>query len=191
MTAKLEVEAAVVVTPAEARARRAAGEPVALIDVRTPVEFREVHAEGATNVPVSELTSERIGRVAAEAHGAPIHLICKSGALARQAAAKFAEMGVATFLIEGGTDAWVQARLPVVRGNVGLPLMRQVQLVIGVMNLAFAGLALAVSPWFALGNVFIGFGLVLAGATGWCGLAFALAALPWNRGSDPMTCTRG
>jgi hypothetical protein len=28
---------------------------------------------------------------------------------------------------------------------------------------------------------FVGAGLLLAGATGWCGMARLLAAMPWNR----------
>lgn len=35
------------ITPQELSARRARGEAVELIDVRTPIEFREVHADRA------------------------------------------------------------------------------------------------------------------------------------------------
>ena len=35
-------------------------EPVRLIDVRTPVEFREVHAEMALNVPLDSLAPKKL-----------------------------------------------------------------------------------------------------------------------------------
>ena len=43
-----------------------AGEPIELIDVRTPVEFREVHVSFARNVPLDRLDAAHIaaGRMA-------------------------------------------------------------------------------------------------------------------------------
>ena len=43
------------IPPTELEKRRADGESVELIDVRTPAEFRGVHAVGARNVPLDEL----------------------------------------------------------------------------------------------------------------------------------------
>ena len=50
---------AATVTPEHLAARRARGEPAELIDVRTPAEFREIHAETARNVPLDRLTRGR------------------------------------------------------------------------------------------------------------------------------------
>ena len=46
-------------SPAEARDRKKAG-TVVLLDVRTPAEFRSVHAEGAINVPLDILFIARL-----------------------------------------------------------------------------------------------------------------------------------
>ena len=74
------------------------------------------------------------------------------------------------------------AGLPLERSERrGLPLMRQVQLIIGLCVLTGSILALAVHPNFALIPAFFGAGLTMAGSTGWCGLAILLSKMPWNR----------
>ena len=62
-----------------------------------------------------------------------------------------------------------------------LELQRQVQ--IGAGSLAFGGtlLGLLISPWFLVVPLFVGGGLILAGVTGFCGMARLLARAPWNR----------
>jgi hypothetical protein len=40
-----------------------------------------------------------------------------------------------------------------------------------------------VNPAFFGLSAFVGAGLTFAGATGWCGMAMLLKAMPWNRGS--------
>jgi len=85
-------------------------------------------------------------------------------------------------LVEGGTQAWLDAGLPVNRGESRvLPLMRQVQIVIGIISATGAALALAVNPWFAILPLITGGGLLFAGVTGYCGLALVLAKMPWNK----------
>ena len=59
--------------------------------------------------------------------------------------------------------------------------MRQVQLGAGGLVLLGIVLAATVSPWFLLVTGFVGGGLLLAGATGFCGMARVLAYMPWNR----------
>ena len=86
------------------------------------------------------------------------------------------------YIVEGGLDAWKKAGLPVVTDRrQPLELQRQVQ--IGAGSLAFGGtlLGLLVSPWFLVVPLFVGGGLILAGVTGFCGMARLLARAPWNR----------
>jgi hypothetical protein len=79
-------------------------------------------------------------------------------------------------------EAWVAAGLSVEKGTSRvLPLMRQVQLVIGLVSGTGAALAIWKHPLFALIPLFMSAGLVFAGATGYCGLALLLARMPWNR----------
>ena len=91
----------------------------------------------------------------------------------------FADVAV----LDGGIEAWKRAGLPVqVDRRVPIDLMRQVQIVVGAMVLGGTLLALLVSPWFAIVPAFAGAGLLVAGTTGFCGMARMLRHAPWNRG---------
>jgi len=61
-----------------------------------------------------------------------------------------------------------------------MPIMRQVQVVVGFMVLLSSALAALVSPWFLLLTGFFGAGLLFAGLTGTCGMAALLGRMPWN-----------
>ena len=54
---------------------------------------------------------------------------------------------------------------------------------IGAGGLALLGtvLGLSVSPWFFAVPLFVGGGLLIAGLTGFCGMAVLLQRAPWNR----------
>ena len=85
-------------------------------------------------------------------------------------------------LLDGGLDAWKKAGLPV-RDNAKapLPMNRQVQITAGTLVLAGVLVGGFIHPaGYALSG-FIGAGLIFAGASGWCGMANVLAAMPWNR----------
>ncbi len=152
-----------------------------VIDVRTPMEFRQVHATMARSVPIDQLDAAAIARSHAGS-GAPVYLLCKSGARARQAADRLAAVGMNNaVVVDGGTDAWVAAGLPVVRGKKSVSLERQVRMAAGSLVLAGSVLALTVHPAFAGVSAFVGAGLVFAGVTDWCGMGLLLAKMPWNR----------
>jgi rhodanese-related sulfurtransferase len=83
--------------------------------------------------------------------------------------------------VEGGTLAWDQAGLPVVRGRRTISLERQVRICAGFMALTGGVLAMLVHPWFAGLSAFVGAGLMFAGITDTCGMALILARMPWNQ----------
>ena len=156
------------------------GAAVDLIDVRTPVEFREVHVGFARNLPLDQLEA---GQVQAQRQSSdqPLYVICRSGSRGRQACEKLIAGGVTNVVnVEGGTLAWDQAGLPVVRGKKAISLERQVRIVAG--SLVFIGSLLAItSPWWLILPGFIGAGLTFAGITDTCGMAMMLAKMPWNQ----------
>ena len=160
------------------------GQPVQLLDVRTPGEFAAAHVPGAKLIPLDELDAAAFGRESA-AEGSPVYVLCQSGGRARRAIEKLERAGVqGCVLVAGGTQAWIDAGLPVNRGaSRGLPLMRQVQITIGAISATGAALALWVNPKFAFIPLFTGCGLVFAGVSGFCGLALLLAKMPWNKTS--------
>jgi rhodanese-related sulfurtransferase len=155
---------------------------VDLIDVRTPVEFREIHVAFARNLPLDRLDPQDLtaGRDAASER--PLYFICQKGGRGQQACEKLAAAGFAHAVnVEGGTLACEAAGLPVVRGKKAVSLERQVRIAAGSLVLLGAALAYFVHPaWLALA-AFVGAGLVFAGITDTCGMAMLLARMPWNR----------
>ena len=169
-----------------------AGEKPDLIDVRTPVEYREVHVGIARNVPLDRLD------VAAQMQGRngsatePLYVICRSGSRGQQACEKFVQAGFSNVVnVEGGTLACVEAGLPVVRGKKAVSLERQVRIAAGSLVLLGAALSF-VHPAFVGLSAFVGAGLVFSGITDTCGMGMILARMPWNQCSQDSTssCAR-
>ena len=158
---------------------------IELIDVRTPVEFREVRAATARNIPLDKLDPKAVMN---QCSSDTLYLICKSGSRGAKAQQKFIDAGFDNVVnVEGGTEAWVSAGMPVVRGKKAISLERQVRIVAGLIVLAGALLALTVDERFALISAFVGAGLTFAGITDTCGMGMLLAKMPWNQVSDTGT----
>jgi hypothetical protein len=84
-------------------------------------------------------------------------------------------------VVAGGTDAWVAAGLPVVRGKAAIALERQVRIAAGLIVLTGVVLGYTVHHyWFALSGA-VGAGLAIAGITDTCMMGMLLARMPWNR----------
>ena len=171
------------ITPRELADRQAGG-PIDLIDVRSPGEFRAVHAESARNVPLARLDPAAVARDRTAADG-PLYVICQSGGRSRQACERLIAGGYANVAnVEGGTGAWAAAGLPVVRGKGVISIERQVRIGAGSLALVGALLGWFVHPAFVGLSAFVGAGLVFAGVTDFCGMGLVLARMPWNRGPD-------
>jgi rhodanese-related sulfurtransferase len=170
----------ITIAPAEASAVVDSGRGT-LVDVRTPAEFREIHAEGAQLVPLDVL-DRNTAEAARRANTGPLYLLCASGIRATKAAEKLRRAGLdKVAVVEGGTNAWVAAGLPVIRGRKTISIERQVRIGAGSFVLVSTALGHFVHPVFYLLAAFVGAGLVFAGVTDICGLAILLAKAPWNR----------
>jgi rhodanese-related sulfurtransferase len=158
------------------------GTTVELVDVRTPVEYREIHVGAARNVPLDQLDPQQL---AASRNNGPLYVICKSGGRARQACEKLLAAGHANIVnVEGGTLAWDLAGLPVIRGQKAISLERQVRIAAGSLVLIGASLGYFVHPYWIGISAFVGAGLVFAGITDTCGMALMLGRMPWNQVRD-------
>ena len=178
------------ITPRELEVLRQRGCRVELIDVRTPLEYREVHAEPARLVSLDRLDPKAVMEARNGREDEPLYLICRSGSRGRQACELFRAAGYQNVVnVEGGTLDWERAGLPVVRGQKGISLERQVRIAAG--TLVFVGTALGafVHPGFLGVSAFVGAGLIFAGITDTCGMGLLLARMPWNRGTDSNTCS--
>ena len=150
-----------------------------MIDVRTPVEFAEVHVPQARSVPLDELKPGSLQLPKDQ----PVYLLCRSGQRATKAAEKFAKEGFAQpIVVEGGTLAWIDANLPVTRSTSKvISLERQVRIAAGSLVLTGVLLGWFVHRRLHLAVGFVGAGLVFAGITDFCGMGLLLAKLPWNK----------
>lgn len=176
------------ISPQELAARQARGEVCEVIDVRTPVEFREVHVTFARNVPLDRLDPHGLMNARNGVSQQPLYVICRSGNRANQACEKFVAAGFTNIMnVAGGTLAWEQAGLPVTRGKKAVSLERQVRIAAGLLVLIGAVLGYFVNlNWIGL-SAFVGVGLTFSGITDTCGMGMLLARMPWNQVSTKPT----
>ncbi|GAK44647.1 rhodanese domain-containing protein [Tepidicaulis marinus] len=164
------------ITPQEAA--KLVKEGASLIDIRGADEHARERIRGAENWPLDQLAPKSLTN--------PKGMIvyhCKTGMRTGANAQKLAEAASCeAFIVEGGLDAWKKAGLPVLADtSQPLEVNRQVQITAGALVLSGVVLGAAASPAFYLLSAFVGAGLMMAGITGWCGMARLLAIMPWNR----------
>lgn len=174
------------ISPASLAERHRSGEKFDLIDVRTPAEFGEVHVKFARNVPLDQLDPTAVLQSRGTTNE-PLYLICKGGGRSHQACNKFIKAGFTNVVnVEGGTEACLNAGLPLTRGAKAMSLERQVRIAAGSIVFTGAALAWFVHPAFVGLCAFVGAGLVFAGITDTFGMGMLIAKLPWNR--RPAAC---
>lgn len=151
-----------------------------LVDVREDFEHAEERIAGAVLAPLSKFDPAKIR---AEHGDARVVFQCRSGKRSADAASRYRVGDEAVLHLAGGIEGWKAAGMAVVKpAKAGLPIMRQVQITAGSLVTVGVALGVLVSPWFLGISAFVGCGLVFAGASGWCGMAKLLAAMPWNSG---------
>lgn len=161
-------------------------------DVREPDEHAAEHIDSATLRPLSKLDFSGLKQASPR-----VVFHCKGGKRSADAAARAlaALPGVEVCTMVGGIEAWKRANLPTVRSTraVGMTVLQQTQLAIGLMTLTGLGVGFFVHPAGYLLSALMGTGLTFAGITGFCGLMNLLAIMPWNRvptttNAAPTTC---
>lgn len=171
------------IQPVELAAKLADEPRATVIDVRTPAEFAELHATPARNLPLPDVSTVTLAELGHTDAAASVYVLCQSGKRAESACGRLAQAGFTrAVLVTGGTDAWVAAGLPVVRGAAGaIGIERQVRIGAGALVVLGVVLARTANPHFIWLAAFVGAGLVFAGFTGFCGMGLLLAKAPWNR----------
>lgn len=159
------------------------GKAVELIDVRTPAEYRQVHAAIARLVPLDTLNPGAIVSKRVLNKDEPLYVICRSGSRAQKACEAFAAAGFGDVVVnvEGGTLAWEQAGLPVEHGKKTIALERQVRIAAGGLVTLGCVLGTFVHPWLHALSGLIGLGLVFSGITDTCAMGMLIAKMPWNQ----------
>lgn len=165
-------------SPAEVAARLKSG-AARLIDIREPDEYARDHIVGALPAPLSAFESADLTVKA----GQDVIFMCRTGNRTGVNRQRLADrVAGPAYVLDGGLDAWKKAGLSTrLDAKAPLELMRQVQMAAGGLILLGGLLGLTVHPAFWGLSAFVGAGLFVAGATGFCGMARLLLLAPWNR----------
>ena len=164
-------------TLSPARAQAILADGAMLIDIRDGDEHARERIPEAVNLPLAQIDKLPITT-------GPIIFHCRSGMRTAANAAQLAAAarGAPAYILEGGLEGWRGAGLATVADkSQPIEIMRQVQIAAGGLVLAGVLLGTFLAPAFLALSAFVGAGLIFAGATGWCGMAALLRALPWNR----------
>lgn len=149
-----------------------------LIDVREPGEHHTARIPNSRLHPLGKITASDIPNTDKK-----VVIYCQKGLRGENACKKVAKDTHADiYNLTGGLSQWsAQGLATESSGKNILPLDRQVQLTIGTTVLTSSVLAYTVNLNFIWLSAFFGAGLIVAGATGFCGLARVIAKMPWNR----------
>lgn len=162
-----------------------AEQPIELIDVRTRIEYAELHATQARNIPLRELEPDPLMVRHTELFDdQPVYFICQSGKRSRKAIEKFRAAGYDNVVnVIGGTQAWQAAGLPTEQNKQVISLERQVRIAAGTVTLLGVLLAHLIHPYFLGMAIFAGAGLLFSGISDNCGMGMLLSRMPWNQSS--------
>lgn len=167
------------ISPKEAQEKLTQGAHI--VDIRQVDEFRREHIIGAFNCTATEL-SQSLPPTLQECSCLIFH--CLSGQRTREAMPILEKLAQTKtiYILEGGMQAWKNASFDtIIDKKQALPLMQQVQIAAGGLALGGTLAGWGLSPVFYIIPGFVGAGLILAGFTGFCGMARLLAIMPWNK----------
>jgi rhodanese-related sulfurtransferase len=167
------------IMPQEAQKKASADPKVRFLDVRSPLEYSEVHIKDSINVPIDMLAS-KIKELSQQDQSYIV--LCRTGSRSPVAADMLLQSGIGSVkVMEGGITAWQKARLDVIKGESVMSLERQVRLIAGILMLAGIILAWLTHPAFILISAWVAFGLIFAGLTNNCLMSMLLMKLPYNK----------
>ena len=152
-----------------------------ILDVRTPGEFASLRIAGSVNVPFERLDPPALlARFGADT---PLYCVCQTGTRSQLAADRLRAAGFTNVVhVDGGTNAWTSADLPLLRGERSvISLERQVRIAAGLISVLGIIAGALIHPAGYLVSALVGAGLLYAGVTNTCGMSMVLARLPWNQ----------
>ena len=91
-----------------------------ILDVREDFEWEAGRAAGATHIPLGTLP-EKVSELDPDVD---TYVICRTGGRSAQAASWLTAMGYTAFNVAGGSDAWIEAGLPMEADNGPEPTVR-------------------------------------------------------------------
>lgn len=167
------------VPPKEAYALTSADQNIKYLDVRSAMEFNEVHIADAVNIPIDML----MGRMDELSRAGKSYIVlCRTGNRSPMAADMMIQSGIHSVkVLDGGITQWQKQKLPVIKGLGGVSLERQVRILAGSLVLTGIILANLINPWFLGISIFVCCGLIYSGLSDNCLMGMLLMKLPYNR----------
>ncbi len=168
-----------IINPQEAMAIVAKDPQVKLLDVRSALEFVQLHIKDSINVPI-DIIHAKLDELSQPEQGYIV--FCRAGTRSPMAADMLMQAGIHNVkVMDGGIERWQKEGLPVIKGEGGMSLERQVRLIAGSLVLAGIILALLVHWAFIFIPLFVSCGLIYAGLTDNCLMGMLLMKLPYNK----------
>ncbi|WP_075186143.1 rhodanese-like domain-containing protein [Teredinibacter haidensis] len=157
-----------------------------IVDLRTQPEIDRENIDNCICLPFQGISAEAVNdsiTTNLQNEDQRVFLLCQSGMRAEATVRQLGKLaGVEWVIIEGGINGIKAAGGNINKGErKSIPLERQVRIAAGIVILAGVILGINVNPNFLLMSGFVGAGLIFAGVTNRCGLAFLLTRMPWNR----------
>jgi rhodanese-related sulfurtransferase len=88
-----------------------------IVDVRTVAEYTQVHAAGAINLPLPDLSSEKLAAIVGSNPARPLYIICQSGGRSYKACEQAILLGFDQVVnVSGGTSAWMKQGYATISG---------------------------------------------------------------------------
>jgi len=152
---------------------------VKLLDVRSAMEYNEVHIKDSINIPIDMLG----GKISELVQSGNTYIVlCRTGNRSPMAADMLVQSGLPSVkVMNGGITGWQKEKLPVEKGQGGISLERQVRIIAGSLVLSGILLSIFVNPWFLAISIFVASGLIFAGVTDNCMMGLLLMKLPYNK----------
>jgi len=149
-------------------------------------------------VPLEKLDPQTVMQEQGRSGDRPLYFICQMGGRSGRACAMLMALGYKNVVnVEGGTDAWIAAGLPVESGDGPVPradtvcaipaghssisIERQIKITHGSLIVLSLALGAVVHHWWYALAAVVGAGQIATGLTDLCGTRAFLANMPWNR----------
>jgi glyoxylase-like metal-dependent hydrolase (beta-lactamase superfamily II)/rhodanese-related sulfurtransferase len=167
------------ISPAQASALSIKDPQLKFLDVRSALEFSQAHIKDAINLPI-DMLANKVNELSQAKQSYVV--LCRTGNRSPMAADMLIQSGIpGVMVMDGGIVAWQKARLPVVKGEGGVSLERQVRMIAGSIILLGILLSWLVHPGLIGISLFISCGLIYAGLTDNCLMGMLLMKLPYNK----------
>ncbi|MCK9614090.1 MAG: rhodanese-like domain-containing protein [Candidatus Omnitrophica bacterium] len=149
------------------------------LDVRSAFEFVQMHIKDSINIPI-DMLGAKIDDLS-KADNKYI-VFCRTGNRSPMAADMLIQAGLHNVkVMDGGITSWQKERLPVIKGEGGISLERQVRLLAGSFVLVGLLLYWFLHPAFVIIPIFVSCGLIYSGLSDNCLMGMLLMKLPYNK----------